>query len=94
MGALEPWHLIVVLVIVLVLFGAGRLGEIGGAMGRGVREFKSAQRDDDPIVTTPPPVNAAATSTVADVICPSCSTRNAGAQTFCTQCGTRLTKAA
>ena len=35
-------ELIVVLVIVLVVFGAGRLPEIGGALGKSIRNFKKA----------------------------------------------------
>ncbi|HEY9071858.1 MAG TPA: twin-arginine translocase TatA/TatE family subunit [Candidatus Ozemobacteraceae bacterium] len=36
-------ELIVILVIVLILFGPGKLPEIGKALGRGIREFKKAQ---------------------------------------------------
>ena len=38
-----PTELIIVLVIALALFGAGKLPEVGGALGRGIREFRSAQ---------------------------------------------------
>ena len=38
-----PTELIVVLVIALALFGARKLPEVGGAVGRGIREFRSAQ---------------------------------------------------
>jgi len=38
-------ELILILVIVLLIFGAGRLPEIGGAMGKGLREFKSASKE-------------------------------------------------
>jgi len=38
-----PTELIIVLVIVLIIFGAGRLPEIGGAMGKAIREFRSTQ---------------------------------------------------
>ena len=41
-GALE---LIVILVIVMIIFGVGRLPEIGGAMGRAIREFRKSQSD-------------------------------------------------
>lgn len=36
-------ELIVILVIILILFGPGKLPEIGKALGRGIREFKDAQ---------------------------------------------------
>ena len=41
-----PMELIIVLVVVLIIFGVGRLPEIGGAMGKAIREFRSTQKDD------------------------------------------------
>ena len=38
----HPWELIVVLAIVIIIFGVGRLPEVGGAMGKAIREFKSS----------------------------------------------------
>ena len=38
-----PTELVVVLVIVLIIFGVGRLPEIGGAMGKAIREFRNSQ---------------------------------------------------
>lgn len=48
MPQLGPFELIIILVIVLAIFGAGRLGELGGALGRGIREFRKQVRDDLP----------------------------------------------
>jgi len=42
LGALQPAHLIVILVIVLLIFGPGKLPELGKAMGDGLRELKKA----------------------------------------------------
>ena len=42
-----PVELILILVIVTMLFGVGKLPEIFGAVGRGVREFRSASEDKD-----------------------------------------------
>jgi sec-independent protein translocase protein TatA len=39
-------ELLIVLVIVLVIFGAGRLTEIMAALGKGVREFRKASNDE------------------------------------------------
>ena len=36
-------ELIIVLVIVMIIFGVGRLPEIGGAMGRAIKEFRKSQ---------------------------------------------------
>ena len=35
-------HLLILLVIVLVIFGAGKLPEVGAALGKGIKNFKSA----------------------------------------------------
>ena len=40
---LGPTELIIILVIILIIFGVGRLGEIGGALGKGIREFRRGQ---------------------------------------------------
>lgn len=46
-------EMIVVLVIVLVVFGAGKLPEIGGALGKSIRNFKRASDGKDEIVIKP-----------------------------------------
>ena len=42
-------ELIIILVIVLVVFGAGRLPEIGGALGKSIRNFKKAANGKEEI---------------------------------------------
>lgn len=42
MGLFEGWHLFVILVVVLIVFGPGKLPEIGKAMGRTIKEFRQA----------------------------------------------------
>jgi sec-independent protein translocase protein TatA len=44
---LGPTELIIILAIVLLLFGVGRLSKIGGELGRGIREFRSGLKGDD-----------------------------------------------
>jgi sec-independent protein translocase protein TatA len=53
-GALMPAHWLVVLLIVLIIFGAGKLPEVMADLGRGIREFKKAQLEDDPPTRAPP----------------------------------------
>ncbi len=43
-----PMELIIILVIVMIIFGVGRLTDIGGALGRSIREFRKASTEDDP----------------------------------------------
>jgi len=64
-----PWHIILLLVIALLLFGGKRLPEIGRALGSGMREFKDAitghsggVADAQPEL---PPAEATATRTTA-----------------------------
>lgn len=40
-------ELVVLLLIVLIIFGAGKLPEVGGALGRGIKEFRSAQTEEE-----------------------------------------------
>jgi sec-independent protein translocase protein TatA len=44
---LGPTELIIILVIVVLLFGVGRLSQIGGELGKGIREFRSGLREED-----------------------------------------------
>ena len=43
---LSPSQLGIVLIIVLILFGAGKLPQVFGALGKGLKSFKDAQKDD------------------------------------------------
>jgi sec-independent protein translocase protein TatA len=42
MGAIQPWHLILVLIIVLLVVGPGKLPEVGKSVGDAIREFRKA----------------------------------------------------
>lgn len=47
LGAIQPIHLLLILAIVLVVFGAGKLGQVGGALGQSIKEFKSNVSDPE-----------------------------------------------
>ena len=55
MGYLQPWHIIVLLAIALLLFGGKRLPEIGKSLGHGMREFKDAVTGNSPPDSEPQP---------------------------------------
>ena len=40
-------ELIIILVIIVIIFGAGKLPEIGSVIGKGIRNFKDATKSDD-----------------------------------------------
>jgi len=42
MGWIRGWEWIIILVIVLLLFGVGRLGQLGAELGKGIRNFREA----------------------------------------------------
>ncbi len=54
---LGPWELGIILIIVVLIFGAGKLSGVGSALGKSVRDFKAAARTDEdntePAATTP-----------------------------------------
>ncbi len=50
-GLFQPMHLLLILVIVLVIFGPGKLPELGESLGKSIRGFKKAmaEKDDDKV---------------------------------------------
>jgi sec-independent protein translocase protein TatA len=46
-------ELLVILVIILVIFGAGKLPQIGAGLGKGIKNFKKATKEPDSIDVTP-----------------------------------------
>jgi len=45
--AIGPWQILVIIALLLLLFGAGRLSEIGKGLGSGIRNFKQGLEGDD-----------------------------------------------
>jgi sec-independent protein translocase protein TatA len=59
-GLFQPMHLLVILVIVLLIFGPRKLGDLGKGLGEGIRNFKSSlnegnKPDTTTTTTTPAP---------------------------------------
>ncbi len=44
-GLFQPMHLLIILVIALVVFGPGKLPDLGAGLGKGIREFRKAMHD-------------------------------------------------
>jgi sec-independent protein translocase protein TatA len=53
MFGLGTTELIIILILVLVIFGAGKLPQVGGALGKGLRNFKDGVKDADEIEEDP-----------------------------------------
>jgi sec-independent protein translocase protein TatA len=47
MDLFAPSHLLILLVIILIIFGPSKLGDVGGALGRAIRDFKGAMNEPD-----------------------------------------------
>jgi sec-independent protein translocase protein TatA len=82
-------ELLVILAIAIIVFGAGRVGELGSALGNGIREFRTATRDDSPSGEAV----ASAGSPPRLPPCSQCGTIPAAGQKFCGRCGHALTPA-
>jgi sec-independent protein translocase protein TatA len=90
-GPLGVPELIIIAFIVVLIFGVGRLPEVGGALGKGIREFrKSTREDDEPAASDEMDASASAPAPGADVFCPDCGSRNSRGAKFCTECGHSL----
>jgi len=48
-GLFQPLHLILILLIVLVIFGPGKLPELGEGLGKSIKAFKKAMNDDQTV---------------------------------------------
>ncbi len=100
LGALQPGHLIVILVIVLLIFGPGKLPELGKAMGEGLKELKKATVPEEAgkegttaTASTTAPVASSATVTpitAAAHTCPSCHGSVPAGDKFCGNCGASM----
>ncbi len=52
-GSVGVWEVILILAVLLLVFGAKRLPEIGAALGKGIREFKGSVRDIESEINRP-----------------------------------------
>lgn len=86
-GLLQPTHLILILAIILIVFGAGKLPEIGSAVGKGIREFKTE-------VQVPEGTAEAVEAPQAPQLMQSTTTQATSAGNFCGNCGKPLGPAA
>ena len=54
-GGLGMWEILLIFMVVLLLFGAKRLPEIGSSLGKGIREFKGSIREIEHEIKAPEP---------------------------------------
>lgn len=95
MESIGPLEIALIVVAIVLIFGVGKLGQIGGALGKSIHDFRKEKdrKDDLPEAT-------AAESKVAEPVarleagsgkmCPNCSNRMSEKAKFCMACGTKL----
>jgi sec-independent protein translocase protein TatA len=59
MGSFSLTHLLVVLMIILILFGAGKLPRVMGDLAKGIKTFKAGMKDDDDLASNPAKIEEA-----------------------------------
>ncbi|ALK09333.1 twin-arginine translocase TatA/TatE family subunit [Blastochloris viridis] len=64
MGSMSLWHWIVVILVVLLLFGRGKLSELMGDVAKGIKSFKKGMAEDDEVKPAAPPPPAEPTKTI------------------------------
>jgi sec-independent protein translocase protein TatA len=56
MGSMSMWHWIIVIAVVLLLFGRGKISELMGDVAQGIKAFKKGMSDDDAAKVEPPKI--------------------------------------
>jgi sec-independent protein translocase protein TatA len=90
---LGPAEIGIILLILVMVFGATKIGDLGGALGQGIKEFRAAVKDDDD-EANPAKATAKASAdsspaleVVEAVKCQSCGSLNPQDARFCSVCG-------
>ena len=88
LGPLGAPELIIILVVVVLIFGVGKMADVGGALGNSIREFRKAARepDGDDDLLAESSADAAPTPTS----CSSCGADLAPNARFCAGCGSAV----
>ena len=68
MAGLGWQELTIILIIVIIIFGAGKLPEIGGALGKGIKEFKIQSSEEDEAIASGTDTTGATTSRKDDKV--------------------------
>jgi sec-independent protein translocase protein TatA len=55
MGSLSIWHWMLVIVVVLLLFGRGKISDLMGDVAQGIKAFKKGMSEDDKVADKPEP---------------------------------------
>ena len=72
MGGFSAWHWIIVALVILVLFGRGKISETMGDFGRGIKSFRKGMAEEDKPAQppAPPPARIAPPANEAEAVAP------------------------
>ena len=94
---LGPMELVIILLVLVMLFGATRLTDLGSSLGKGIKEFRKNIKEEEgaeeeALAATPGASTTAqnGSETVAAVKCPSCGSLNPVGARHCNQCGAAI----
>jgi len=99
MGFIQPWHIIVVVVVALIIFGPQRLPEIGRGLGKALNEFRKGTKEmtegfREEVIKPVEPTSAAPLAPVQPQTggnyCTQCGAPNPAGSKFCNKCGAQL----
>ena len=94
-----PFELLLILAVVVIIFGVGRLPEVGGAIGKSIREFRRSAREPEerPQLSEPEarsdveaPVSKAPSAADSALRCPQCGASAVAGTKFCSECGASM----
>ena len=80
MGSMSLWHWIVVIGVVLLLFGRGKISELMGDVAQGIKAFKKGMSDDDSVKADAPKIEPSKTEPVKTLDHQSADSSAAGAK--------------
>ena len=55
MGSMSIWHWVIVALVVMLLFGKGRISEMMGDLAKGIKSFKKGLSEEEAAINSPPP---------------------------------------
>jgi len=81
-----------IVVAIVLIFGVGKLGQVGGALGKSIREFRREKdkKDDSEAASTDVKNEKPAAKSTKEKFCPSCGNKIAANAKFCMECGAKM----
>lgn len=86
-GPIGPIEGLIILLVVVLIFGVGKLSDVGGALGKSLREFRRAAREPDD-ADRPAAIGASTAAPATQPTCTKCGAALGSQTKFCAECGT------